>query len=158
RAEQMLAAIDAPIDVRHTVGELTAGQQQMLQIASAVGRGARIIVFDEPTSSLSQHEALKLYELVRRLRQQGVTSVYVSHRMEEIFRLCDTVPVLRDGKPVATQPTASLDERALVQMMIGRALDEYFPKHVETGAGDELLRVEGLSSPGKFSDVSFTVK
>ena len=157
RAEQMLAAIDAPIDVRHTVGELTAGQQQMLQIASAVGRGARIIVFDEPTSSLSQHEALKLYELLGRLREQGVTAIYVSHRMEEIFRLCDTVTVLRDGKHVATQPTSSLDERTLVQMMIGRALDDYFPKHVETAPGAELLRVEGLTSPGKFRDVSFAV-
>jgi ABC-type sugar transport system ATPase subunit len=158
RAERMLAAIDAPLDVRRTVGELTAGQQQMLQIASAVGRGARIIVFDEPTSSLSQHEALKLYELLDRLRAQGVTAIYVSHRMEEIFRLCDTVTVLRDGRHVATQPIASLDERALVQMMIGRTLDEYFPKHVEAPAGDELLRVDGLSSPGKFSGVSFAVR
>jgi len=78
--------------------------------------------------------------------------------MEEIFRLCDTVTVLRDGKHVATQPASSLDERSLVQMMIGRALDEYFPKHVETAAGPEVLRVEGLSSPGKFTDVSFSVK
>ena len=158
RAQQMLAAIDAPLDVLRTVGELTAGQQQMLQIASAVGRGARIIVFDEPTSSLSQHEALKLYELLDRLRAQGVTAIYVSHRMEEIFRLCDTVTVLRDGRHVATQPTASLDERALVQLMIGRALEEYFPKHVEAPPGAELLRVDGLSSPGKFTDVSFAVK
>jgi ABC-type sugar transport system ATPase subunit len=157
RAEQMLAAIEAPLDVHKTVGELTAGQQQMLQIASAVGRGARIIVFDEPTSSLSQHEALKLYELLDRLRAQGVTAIYVSHRMEEIFRLCDTVTVLRDGRHVATQPTASLDEKSLVQMMIGRSLDEYFPKHVQAPAGPELLRVEGLSSPGKFADVSFAV-
>jgi ABC-type sugar transport system ATPase subunit len=155
RAEQMLAAIDAPLDVHKTVGELTAGQQQMLQIASAVGRGARIIVFDEPTSSLSQHEALKLYELLARLREQGVTAIYVSHRMEEIFRLCDAVTVLRDGRHVATQPTASLDEKSLVQMMIGRSLEEYFPKHVQAAPGPELLRVEGLSSPGRFSDVSF---
>jgi ribose transport system ATP-binding protein len=158
RAEQMLAAIEAPLDVHRTVGELTAGQQQMLQIASAVGRGARIIVFDEPTSSLSQHEAVKLYELLGRLRAQGVTAIYVSHRMEEIFRLCDTVTVLRDGRHVATQPTASLDEKALVQMMIGRSLDDYFPRHVEAPAGAELLRVERLSSPGRFSDVSFSVK
>jgi ABC-type sugar transport system ATPase subunit len=157
RAEQMLAAIDAPLDVHRRVGELTAGQQQMLQIAGAVGRGARIIVFDEPTSSLSQHEAIKLYELLGRLRQQGVTAIYVSHRMEEIFRLCDTVTVLRDGRHVSTQPTASLDEKSLVQMMIGRSLEEYFPRHVQTAAGPELLRVEGLSSPGKFSDVSFSV-
>jgi ABC-type sugar transport system ATPase subunit len=157
RAEEMLRAIDAPLDVHRTVGELTAGQQQMLQIAGAVGRGARIIVFDEPTSSLSQHEALKLYELLDRLRAQGVTAIYVSHRMEEIFRLCDTVTVLRDGRHVSTQPTASLDEKTLVQMMIGRSLDEYFPKHVQAAPGPELLRVEGLSSPGKFSDVSFSV-
>ena len=97
RAERMLAAIDAKIDVRAPVGSLTTGQQQMLQIASAVGTGARVIVFDEPSSSLSQHEADKLYELIDRLRTQGVTSIYVSHRMEEIFRLCDTVTVLRDG-------------------------------------------------------------
>jgi ABC-type sugar transport system ATPase subunit len=157
RAEQMLAAIEAPLDVHKTVGELTAGQQQMLQIASAVGRGARIIVFDEPTSSLSQHEAVKLYELLGRLRTQGVTAIYVSHRMEEIFRLCDTVTVLRDGRHVATQPTASLDEKSLVQMMIGRSLDEYFPKHVQATPGPELLRVEHLSSPRRFTDVSFTV-
>ena len=158
RAERMLAAIDAPIDVRHTVGELTAGQQQMLQIASAVGRGARIIVFDEPTSSLSQHEALKLYELVGRLREQGVTSIYVSHRMEEIFRLCDTVTILRDGTHVATRPIAELTQASLVQMMIGRSLEEYFPSHIHAQIGEELLRVEDLSSPGKFENLSFTLR
>ncbi|HEY2432751.1 MAG TPA: sugar ABC transporter ATP-binding protein [Vicinamibacterales bacterium] len=158
RAQRMLAAIDAPLDVHRTVGSLTAGQQQMLQIASAVGRGARIIVFDEPTSSLSQHEAVKLYELLGRLRAQGVTAIYVSHRMEEIFRLCDTVTVLRDGRHVATQPTSSLDEKTLVQMMIGRSLEDYLPSHVQAPPGSELLRVEGLSSPGKFRDVSFSVR
>ena len=158
RAARMLAALEAPLDVHRTVGELTAGQQQMLQIASAVGRGARIIVFDEPTSSLSQHEALKLYELLGRLRAQGVTAIYVSHRMEEIFRLCDAVTVLRDGRHVSTQPTSSLDEKTLVQMMIGRSLDDYFPKHVAVAPGPELLRVEELSSAGRFSDVSFSVR
>ena len=158
RAEGMLAAIDAPIDVRRRVGELTTGQQQMLQIASAVGTGAKVIVFDEPTSSLSQHEADKLYELLGRLREQGVTSIYVSHRMEEIFRLCDTVTILRDGTHVATRPTIELTQPALVQMMIGRPLEEYFPSHVHATIGDELLRVEGLSSPRKFEDLSFTLR
>ena len=109
RAERMLAAIDAHLDVRARVGALTTGQQQMLQIASAVGTGARVIVFDEPTSSLSQHEADKLYELIGRLRTQGVTSIYVSHRMEEIFRLCDAVTILRDGTHVATAPGERAD-------------------------------------------------
>ena len=158
RAERMLAAIDARLDVRQRVGALTTGQQQMLQIASAVGTGAGVIVFDEPTSSLSQPEADKLYELIDRLRGQGVTSIYVSHRMEEIFRLCDTVTVLRDGAHVATRPTGELTQPALVQMMIGRPIEEYFPSHVHAKMGEELLRVEHLSSPGKFHDVSFTLK
>ena len=99
----------APIDVRAPVGALTTGQQQMLQIASAVGSGARVIIFDEPTSSLSQHEADRLYALIGRLRTRGVTCIYVSHRMEEIFRLCDAVTVLRDGQHVATRPASELD-------------------------------------------------
>jgi len=158
RAEEMLAVIDAKIDVRRPVGDLTTGQQQMLQIATAVGRGARIIVFDEPTSSLSQHEAEKLYELIVRLRESDVTSIYVSHRMEEIFRLCDTVTVMRDGKHVATTPTREITTADLVQMMIGRRLEDYFPSHIAGEAGDELLRVEGLSSPAGFRSVSFTLR
>ena len=158
KAEEMLAAIGAHIDVRRRVGDLTTGQQQMLQIASAVGTGAKIIVFDEPTSSLSQHEAEKLYDLIGQFRARGVTSLYVSHRMEEIFRLCDTVTVLRDGAHVSTTSTTGLTHAALVQMMIGRPLDEYFPSHIHAQSGDELLRVEGLSSPGKFQDVSFALR
>ena len=158
RAMEMLAAIDAHLDVRQRVGELTTGQQQMLQIATAVGTGAKVIVFDEPTSSLSQHEAEKLYELIGRLRERGVTSIYVSHRMEEIFRLCDTVTILRDGAHVATRPATGLTQASLVQMMIGRPLDEYFPSHLEGPAGGEILRVEHLSSPRKFQDLSFTLR
>jgi ABC-type sugar transport system ATPase subunit len=157
RAGAMLSAIGAAIDVDREVNELSTGQQQMLQIAAAVGRGARIIVFDEPTSSLSQHEAQKLYELIGRLRETGVTMIYVSHRMEEIFRLCDTITVLRDGRHVTTRPAAELDQATLVESMIGRPLAEYFPGHLHE-AGEELLRVEGLSSPGRFHDVSFTLR
>ena len=158
RAEALLASTGAALDVRRTVRELTIGQQQMVQIAAAIGSGARVIVFDEPTSSLSQHEAEKLYALIERLRAEGVTSIYVSHRMDEIFRLCDTVTVLRDGRHVATQPAAALDRESLVELMIGRRLDEYFPAHLHGAAGEELLRVEGLSSPAGFEDISFTVR
>jgi ABC-type sugar transport system ATPase subunit len=158
RAERMLAATGAQIDVRRLVRELTIGQQQVVQIAAAIGSGARVIVFDEPTSSLSQHEAERLYELIGRLREQRVTAIYVSHRMEEIFRLCDAVTVLRDGRHVATTPIASVDRAALVEMMIGRRLDEYFPAHVQAQPGEELLRIEDLSSPAGFSGVSFTLR
>jgi ABC-type sugar transport system ATPase subunit len=157
RATEMLAAIGASIEIDRLVGDLSTGQQQMLQIATAVGRSARIIVFDEPTSSLSQHEAERLYSLIGTLRERGVTLIYVSHRMDEIFRLCDTITVLRDGRHVSTKPAAELTEAALVEAMIGRPLGEYFPKHLHAVTGTELLRVEGLTSPGRFHDVSFSL-
>jgi len=157
RAREMLAVIDVPIEPARRVGALTPGQQQMVQIAAAVAGGARIVVFDEPTSSLSQKEALRLYALIERFKAQGVTSIYVSHRMEEIFRLCDTITVLRDGHHVATRATALLPQAELVQMMIGRRLEEYFPGHVQAAPGAELLEVRGLGSPGRFHDVSFAL-
>ena len=158
RAEAMLAPIGVALDVTRSVGSLTVGQQQMLQIASAIGQGARLIVFDEPTSSLSQHEAERLYTIIGRLRERGVTCIYVSHRLEEIFLLCDTVTVLRDGRHVATRPTSEVDRARLVEMMIGRRLEEYFPAHVHAEAGGELLRVAHLSSPAGFQDISFTLR
>ena len=158
RAAAMLAAIGAEIDVRRPMGELGVAQQQLVQIASAVGGGARIIVFDEPTSSLSQVDAERLYALIGRLKERGVTCIYVSHRMPEIFRLCDTVSVLRDGHHVATLPIERLDEAELVRLMIGRPLAEYFPSHLAATPGRELLRVEGLSLPGAFRDVSFSLR
>jgi ABC-type sugar transport system ATPase subunit len=158
QATQMLAEIGTSLDVWRPVGELNVAQQQMIQIAAAVGSGARIIVFDEPTSSLSEVEAQRLYDLIGRLKGRGVTCIYVSHRMPEIFRLCDAVSVLRDGRHVATRPVSGLSEAALVQMMIGRSLDEYFPRHVHGTPGDELLRVEGLCCPGKFANISFALR
>jgi len=157
RATAMLAEIGTTLDVGRAVGSLTIAQQQMVQIAMAVSGGARIIIFDEPTSSLSQIEADRLYELIGRLTARGVACIYVSHRMPEVFRLCDTVSVLRDGQHVGTRPIAELSEHELVRMMIGRPLAEYVspPNAVP---GDEVLRVRGLSSPGKFDDVSFSLR
>jgi len=158
RAEAMLDETGTQLDVTRAFGKLAIGQRQMVQIAAAVGGGARVIVFDEPTSSLSQAEAERLFALIERLKARGVTCIYVSHRMPEIFRLCDAVTILRDGRHVATRPTSSLSESDLVQMMIGRPLAEYFGRHGDTGAGEEVLRVEGLTVPGKFEDVSFSLR
>ncbi|HMF43461.1 MAG TPA: sugar ABC transporter ATP-binding protein, partial [Polyangia bacterium] len=157
RAAGMLAAIEAPIDVRRLVGELTVAEQQMVQIAAAVGSGARVIIFDEPTSSLSQHETEHFYRLLDRLRARDVTCVLVSHRMQEIFRLADTITVLRDGRHVATKPSDAIDEAALVQLMIGRKVEEYLPVEAEVHGGGEVLRVTGLSSPRRFADIGFSV-
>jgi len=158
RATAMLAEIGTTLDVWRAVGSLTIAQQQMVQIAMAVSGGARIIIFDEPTSSLSQAEADRLYELIDRLRDRGVSCIYVSHRMPEVFRLCDTVSVLRDGRHVGTRPIDGLSEHDLVQMMIGRPLAEYVPRPEGGAPGAEALRVEGLSSPGKFEDISFSLR
>ena len=157
-ARNMLNRIGANIDVNRRLGSLTISQQQLIQIASAVGRGARILIFDEPTSSLSQAESNHLFDLINKLRQDGVTSIYVSHRMEEIFKLCDSITVLRDGKLVDTKKVSEVDEASLVSMMIGRSIDAYFPSHLAHEAGEELLRVDKLSSPGKFKDISFSLK
>jgi ABC-type sugar transport system ATPase subunit len=164
RAREMLAAIGADLDVTRRLGELPIAQQQVVQTAVAVGGGARIIVFDEPTSSLSQVEAERLYQLIGQLRSRGVTCIYVSHRMAEVYRLCDTISVLRDGRHVATRPTADLSEPDLVQLMIGRPVAAYFGggRHAADANSaqperEEVLRVEHLSFEGRFEDVSFSV-
>ena len=158
RATAMLAETGTVLDVHRPFGELAIAQRQMVQIAAAVGGGADIIVFDEPTSSLSQVEADHLYALMGRLQRRGVTCIFVSHRMPEIFRLCDTLSVLRDGRHVATRSVAGLTEGELVRLMIGRPIAEYLPRHREAGSGEEVLRVEELSSPGKFERISLTLR
>jgi ABC-type sugar transport system ATPase subunit len=158
RARAMLAEVGATLDVSRAIGELSVAQHQLVQIAAAVGAGARIIVFDEPTSSLSEREAEHLFALILRLRGRGTTCIYVSHRMPEIYRLCDTVSVLRDGRHVATRPIGEVTVDTLVQLMIGRPLAEYLPAHAVTSGTERVLEVEGLSSPGKFADVSLNVR
>lgn len=158
RSKRWLDAIGANIDPKQILGELPISKQQLVQIAGGIGRGARVLIFDEPTSSLSQSEALKLLELIRDLRSRGVTCVYVSHRLEEVFAICDSVTVLRDGSVVGTKPMASLDRDELVRMMIGRELASSLSDHEHPPVGDEVLRVEGLTSPGKFEEISFTLR
>src|SRR5215510_7515882 len=158
RAEEMLFEIGAELDVTRRLGELPIAQQQVAQIAVAVGGGARIIVFDEPTSSLSQHETERLFTLIDRLKARGVTCIYVSHRMAEVYRLCDTITVLRDGRHVATRPASDLRESELVQLMIGRSIAEYFPKHVDATSSEELLRIEDLSFAERFEHISFSLR
>jgi ABC-type sugar transport system ATPase subunit len=157
RSQDRLEAVGAAIDPDRPMQSLSVAEQQLVQIAVAVSEGARVIIFDEPTSALGEAEARLLYGLIGSLRERGVTQVYVSHRMPEIFALCDTVTVLRDGQHVATQPTAGLAEPTLVRQMIGRELSAYLPTHVDHPLGEEMLRVERLTSPGRFRDVSFTL-
>lgn len=158
-ARYALARVGADIDPRRVTGDLTVSQQQLVQIASAVAHGAEILIFDEPTSSLSHHEAKRLFELIGELKGQGVTIVFVSHRLEEIFAVTDTISVLRDGKHVATVHTRETSRDELVKLMVGRSVEET-PHFSTTAAADnrEVLRVRDLAVKGVFENISFSVR
>ena len=158
QAAALLAQIGLDVDVERPLSSLSIAQEQLVQIAAAVGLRAKVLVFDEPTSSLGRGEVDRLFDLIRRLRQSGVTIIYVSHRLEEIFELCQTVTVLRDGRHIATRPIATLDHDELVRMMVGRNVESAPPSQTDDAAGSLRLQVRRFSSPGRFVDVSLDVR
>jgi ABC-type sugar transport system ATPase subunit len=158
RARSMLGEIEADLDVDVPISQFSTAQEQLVQIAAALGTNAHMIIMDEPTSSLSVRESEHLFELLGKLKKRGITVIYVSHRLEEIFRLCDAVTVLRDGRHVITEPIAATNPDRVIHQMVGREVKQYTSQHLARTLGDELLRVENLCSPGKFSDISFTVR
>ncbi len=158
QARRMLGEIGAAIDPGVTVSALSTGQEQLVQIAAAVGTGARVIVMDEPTSSLSGGETRELFRLVRELKTRGITLIYISHRLEELFALCDAITVLRDGRQVMTQSIADTTPGQIIQQMIGRDLLVPVLGYLAQEPRDEVLRVENLSSPGRFKDVNFSLR
>lgn len=158
RTQDLLGKIGVTLDVRHTMRSLTTGQEQLVQIAAAVGTGANVLVFDEPTSSLSEPEARQLFELIEHLKRREVTMIYVSHRMPEVMRLCDRISVLRDGHFIGTLTRAEATQDKVVQMMIGRTVGEFAPRHLESAPGEVKLRVKNLTSPGKCQDINFEIR
>jgi len=158
RARAMLATIGADIDPDTIIGTLSTGREQLVQIAAAVGTGAKVIVMDEPSSSLSANETAELFRLVRELKARGITLIYVSHRIEELFAICDNITVLRDGHHVATESIARTTPQRVVTQMIGRELLIAAPNHLTRPLGDECLRVTALSSPRKFSNINLSMR
>jgi ABC-type sugar transport system ATPase subunit len=158
RARAMLASINARIDPDALIGSLSTGEEQLVQVAAAVGTGARVIVMDEPTSSLSLGEARELFRLLGDLRARGITIIYVSHRMEEIFALCDAITVLRDGRHVQTQPLRETSPAQVVRQMIGRELLGRTHSHLDRAPGEIALEVRGLSHPPRFTEISLSVR
>ena len=136
---------------------LSVGQQQMIEIAKALMVDAKVIIMDEPTAALSQSETVTLFKVVRSLKEKGVSIVYISHRMEEIFELCDRITILRDGQYVGTRniPETNMDE--IVKMMIGREIGERYPER-NTIPGDIVFEVKNLNCPGIFKDINFNVR
>lgn len=156
-ARTHLARVGLRLPSDGLVRGLSAGQQQLIQIAKALAADVRVLFLDEPTSSLTEHEARTLFALLRELKQQGVALVFVSHKLEEILALCDRVSVLRDGRHVGTRQTSELSRAGLVDMMIGR---ECAIEHLGTLAPDwntEALRAEHLTAKGRVEDASFTL-
>ena len=129
KARELLASLDIrDLDVTALVGGLSVGNRQRVEIAKALSHNARVLIMDEPTAALTEHDVERLFGIVRLLRQRGVGVVYISHRLEEVFLLADRVTVLRDGEFVATKPVAETDHNDLVHMMVGRRIEALFPK------------------------------
>lgn len=155
-SKEMLKRVGLEIDPMTKVGHLPIAQQQLVEIAKAISQNARVIVMDEPTSALSPKEIEKLFVLVRKLQAEGVSILYVSHKLDEIFEIADTVTVLRDGCLIGKYPIEDLNHEKLIALMVGRELNDLCPK-TEHPLGDVALNVENLSSE-RVKDISFHVR
>ncbi|MEA4927773.1 MAG: sugar ABC transporter ATP-binding protein [Candidatus Limiplasma sp.] len=156
RAAELLTEIGIEVDPRTVVKNLGIGTRQMVEIAKALSRNAKVIVFDEPTSSLTDSEIAELFQIIRLLRERGVGMFYISHRLEELFQIGDRVSVLRDGRHILTDSIASLNMETLIENIAGRRIDNLFP-HVRKPAGEAALEIRNLSGE-KFREVNLTVR
>ena len=157
RVQEILDMLGVDIDPTQRMDELSIGQQQMIEIAKALMVDAKVLIMDEPTAALTQSETEVLFKVVNSLRQKGVSIVYISHRMEEIFELCDRITILRDGTYIDTKRIADIDMNDIVKMMIGREIGERYPVR-NSKIGDVAFEVKNLNCPGAFENVSFEVR
>ena len=157
RAKELLGELESDISPTRMMRTLTVAQTQVVEIAKALGRQADVILMDEPTAALSDHEVAALFRAITRLKARGVAIVYTTHKMDEVFRLADRISVLRDGRLVGTAPAAELNPAKLITMMVGRELADVFP--VRHSPSDEiLLEVSGLTREPAYRDISFKVR
>ncbi len=154
QAEQLLQSLEVQVNLKTKARYLSIAQQQMVEIARALSMNARILIMDEPTSALTLNEVADLFQIVRRLRENGTAILFISHRLEELFEIADRVTVLRDGTFVNTLPMAGVTQEELIRMMVGRTVQDLFPKK-QVEQGEVVLRVKNLTRRGAFKDVSF---
>ncbi len=153
-AVKPLDELGVKLDPRRKVRGLTVAQLQSIEIARALMMNTQVIIMDEPTSSLTLHEVADLFRIVRQLKEAGKTIMFISHRLDELFEICDRVTVMRDGHYIGTRVVKDITKEELIQMMVGRTLDNLYPK-IEVQPGEVALRVNGLTKHGKFSNISF---
>jgi ribose transport system ATP-binding protein len=156
KSKELLKVVNMNLDPLQNVETLSIAQQQMVEIAKALLLDAKVIVMDEPTDALPDEEVESLFRILKKLRQQNKGIVYISHRLKEVFEICDRATILRDGTFVAELPVSELTQDSLIKMMVGRTLDEQFP-HIEVEPGDTVLSVEGLSND-LVNNISFELK
>ena len=156
RTEEILKRFDFNYSPKTLMKSLTLAQIQMVEIIKAVSSDARLIIMDEPTSSLDANETEHLFRTIRELKEKGVAIIYISHRMEEIFEICDSVSIFRDGQYITTRTVESVTREEMISLMVGRKIENVFPK-VDNKIGEEVFRVEHLCGKG-FEDISFSVR
>jgi ribose transport system ATP-binding protein len=156
-ANEQFRKLSVTIPLNQEAGECSVGEKQMIEIAKALMTHAKVIVMDEPTAALTEREIQKLFEVIASLKKEGVSIVYISHRMEEIFTICDRITVMRDGKTIDTQAIPDTDFDDVVRKMVGRQLTDRFPQRVFQ-PGEVVLEVKNACKTGKFKDVNFSVR
>lgn len=157
QATQIFQDLGITIDLNTDVRELSVGQQQMIEIAKSLMTNAKVIIMDEPTAALTEREIDTLFKLIHTLTEKGVSIVYISHRMEEIFKISKRITVMRDGISIDTSFTTETSNDEVVRKMVGRELEDYYPQKTAEIKGN-ILEVKGLTQKGRFEDVSFSVK
>jgi rhamnose transport system ATP-binding protein len=157
KTEELMRTLNINIKPTDKIRGLSIAERQLVEIAKALSINAKIVIMDEPTSALSISESEELFQIIEQLKQQGTSIIFISHRIEDIFKVADSVTALRDGAHVGTREIGDVTLDELVQMMVGREVNDLFPK-VAVEQGKELLRVEGLSRRGEFRNVSFQVR
>ncbi|MCI8539553.1 MAG: sugar ABC transporter ATP-binding protein [Oscillospiraceae bacterium] len=155
--ERILAELDMPIPAKTIAGDLSVGQQQMIEIGRALTRNARLIIMDEPTSSLSEAETETLFQIIRKLVAKNIAIVYISHKLDEVMYLSDRITVIRDGENIVTTDKEATNQEQLIANMIGRELSNLYRKE-PAEAGDVVLDVKNLTRTGVFEDISFQVR
>ncbi|WP_225086324.1 ribose ABC transporter ATP-binding protein RbsA [Pectobacterium colocasium] len=155
-ADKLLKRLNLRYDSRRMVGELSIGDQQMVEIAKVLSFESKVIIMDEPTDALTDTETASLFSVIKELQSQGCGIVYISHRLKEIFEICDDITVFRDGQFIGERPVSDLQEDTLIEMMVGRKLEDQYPRSSKE-PGEVRLKVQNLSGPG-VDNVSFTVR
>ncbi|MGD9926593.1 MAG: sugar ABC transporter ATP-binding protein [Sphaerochaeta sp.] len=156
QARKILAEFEMDIDPNTPLGLLGVGRRQMVEICKAVNSKAKLIIMDEPTASLSEKETGELFKIIEKLRQQHVTIIFISHRLDEVKSVCDSLTVMRDGEVVANRRIDEVTVDDIIKLMVGRDIKNKYPK-IETQRGDVVLEVKGLSKAGEFEDINFKV-